>query len=158
VTTTTRTIPSPLGPLRLVASETGLRGIDFVPNAAGRDGVQSHDVLDHAERELVEYFAGSLRSFTVPLEPVGTSFQREVWTALGGIPFGTTISYAALAQRVGRPTASRAVGSANGKNPLPIVIPCHRVIGADGRLIGYSAGLQMKQTLLMHEGWAVDRR
>ena len=158
MTTTTRTIPSPLGPLRLVASETGLRGIDFAADATGRDVVEKHDVLDHIERELVDYFAGALRSFTVALEPVGTSFQREVWTALGGIPFGTTISYSALAERVGRPTASRAVGAANGKNPLPIVVPCHRVVGADGRLVGYSGGLQIKQTLLMHEGWAVDRR
>lgn len=156
--TTTRTIPSPLGPLRLVASETGLRGIDFGADAADRAVVENHNVLDHAERELVEYFAGSLRTFTIPLEPKGTPFQHEVWTALRGIPFGTTISYAALAQRVGRPTASRAVGAANGKNPLPIVVPCHRVIGADRRLVGYSGGLQIKQTLLMHEGWAVDRR
>jgi methylated-DNA-[protein]-cysteine S-methyltransferase len=156
--TITRTIPSPLGPLRLVASETGLRGIDFTVDPADRGVVDAHDVLDHAERELVEYFAGSLRSFTIPLEPAGTSFQREVWTALATISFGTTISYAALAERVGRPTASRAVGAANGKNPLPIVVPCHRVIGADGHLVGYSGGLQIKQTLLMHEGWAVDRR
>jgi methylated-DNA-[protein]-cysteine S-methyltransferase len=157
---TTRTVSSPLGPLRLTASPTGLCGIDFA--SPGDDSSTDTDltspVLDAAAAELVEYFTGSLREFTIAREPAGTQFQREVWAALEQIPFGTTISYQELAERIGRPTASRAVGAANGRNPLPIVVPCHRVIGADGRLVGYSGGLQIKHTLLMHEGWAVDRR
>ncbi|AIQ62034.1 cysteine methyltransferase [Paenibacillus stellifer] len=106
-----------------------------------------------AVARLEDYFAGKLEDFkSLPLDLRGTSFQREVWTALGGIPYGRVITYAELAAAVGRPKAMRAVGAANGKNPLPVLLPCHRVIGANGTLTGYAGGLQLKQELLQLEG------
>jgi methylated-DNA-[protein]-cysteine S-methyltransferase len=111
-----------------------------------------HAVLRQAQAQLAEYFAGQRRDFDLPLAPQGTEFQREVWWELANIPFGGTISYAELALRVGRPTATRAVGAANGRNPLPIVLPCHRVIGADGSLTGFGGGLPTKEFLLQLEG------
>ena len=109
-------------------------------------------MLDLAARQLDEYFAATRRAFDLPLAPRGTDFQRTVWLALAGIAYGETVSYAQLAQRVGKPTAMRAVGAANGRNPLPIVLPCHRVIGADGSLTGFGGGLPTKQFLLELEG------
>lgn len=111
-----------------------------------------HRLLDLAVRQLDDYFAARRRVFELPLAPRGTDFQRTVWMTLAGIGYGETISYAQLAQRVGRPTAMRAVGAANGRNPLPIVLPCHRVIGADGALTGFGGGLPTKQFLLELEG------
>jgi methylated-DNA-[protein]-cysteine S-methyltransferase len=108
-------------------------------------------VLKAAERQLGEYFAGNRNTFDLPLAAVGTPFQRRVWDALRKIPYGETISYGELARRVGQPTAARAVGLANGKNPISIVVPCHRVIGSSGKLIGYGGGLGRKQTLLALE-------
>ena len=105
-----------------------------------------------AARQLTEYFEGSRQTFDLELEPEGTEFQKKVWWALDGIPFGETISYGELAERIGRPGASRAVGAANGRNPLPIVLPCHRVIGSDGSLTGYGGGLETKKFLLELEG------
>jgi methylated-DNA-[protein]-cysteine S-methyltransferase len=105
-------------------------------------------VLDAAVRQLREYFAGERRDFDLPLEPAGTPFQLTVWDALRGIPYAETINYGQLAVRVGNPTASRAVGLANGRNPISIVVPCHRVIGANGSLTGYGGGLDRKRTLL----------
>src|SRR5205807_4847601 len=102
-------------------------------------------------KQLAEYFAGERRQFDVPLKLAGTPFQQRVWLELARIPFGTTITYAELAQRLGRPTASRAVGHANGRNPISIIVPCHRVIGADGKLTGYAGGLDKKQWLLAWE-------
>ena len=113
----------------------------------GRDSL-----IDEARRQLVAYFAGRLRAFDLPLAPNGTDFQRRVWNALREIPFGTTISYAKLARRVSNAAAVRAVGAANGRNPIPIIVPCHRVIGSDGSLTGFGGGLQRKQWLLRHEG------
>ena len=109
-------------------------------------------MLDEARRELDAYFAGRLETFTVPLAPNGTEFQRRVWSALRDIPFGTTISYAGLARRVSNAAAVRAVGAANGRNPIPIIVPCHRVIGSDGSLTGFGGGIPRKRWLLEHEG------
>ena len=117
---------------------------------ADRRGADS--LLDEARRQLVAYFAGRLRAFDLPLAPNGTEFQRRVWTELTKIPFGATISYARLARRVSNAAAVRAVGAANGRNPIPIIGPCHRVIGSDGSLTGFGGGLARKQWLLKHEG------
>lgn len=152
-----RYIDSPVGPLLIAGNDSGLQLIEFnqprhpMPRDDGwREG--DHAVLRLAQSQLAEYFAGKRRAFDLPLAPRGTDFQREVWWELASIPFGGTISYAELAQRVGRPTATRAVGAANGRNPLPIVLPCHRVIGADGSLTGFGGGLPTKQFLLQLEG------
>ena len=151
-----RRIESPAGPLVIAADDTGLRHIEFYQNRhpADRDDWQGgdNDVLQAAEAQLDEYFAGSRTRFELPLAPQGTAFQLGVWQELARIPYGVTISYAELAQRVGKPTATRAVGAANGRNPLPIVLPCHRVIGADGALTGFGGGLPMKEFLLKLEG------
>ena len=151
-----RRIDSPVGPLMLAADESGLRHIEFRDNRHPADRADWHggssDVLDAAEAQLREYFAGQRRTFDLPLSPQGTDFQRTVWQELARIPYGATISYAQLAQRVGNASAMRAVGAANGRNPLPIVLPCHRVIGADGSLTGFGGGLPTKEFLLRLEG------
>ena len=121
---------------------------------ADRRGADS--LLDEARRQLVAYFAGRLRAFDLPLAPNGTEFQRRVWTELTKIPFGATISYARLARRVSSAAAVRAVGAANGRNPIPIIVPCHRVIGSDGSLTGFGGGLARKQWLLQHEGGQIE--
>jgi methylated-DNA-[protein]-cysteine S-methyltransferase len=150
-------IDSPLGPLLLSADEAGLREIHFVN---GRHQVKPHPQwkedrgpLLETIRQLNAYFAGDLESFDLQLAPEGTPFQREVWRRLCDIPYGETISYGELAGRMGNPKASRAVGLANGSNPIPIVIPCHRVIGSNGKLTGYGGGLPIKEKLL-----ALERR
>ena len=147
---------SPIGQLTLAADGDGLRRIDFPPPHQAPPGDDwregSSAVLEEARRQLCEYFDGSRRNFDLPLAPRGTDFQRAVWTTLGGIPYGATWSYRDLAQRIGRPSATRAVGAANGRNPLPIVLPCHRVIGANGALTGFAGGLPTKQFLLRLEG------
>lgn len=147
-----RIVPSPLGPLRLLSDGLALVGL-YLPDrgpalaaAAGGD-----PVLAAAAAQLGEYFAGGRIDFDLPLDPHGTPFQRAVWTALQAIPHGATSSYGALAARLGRPRAARAVGAANGQNPISIVIPCHRVIGADGSATGYGGGIAAKQWLLEHE-------
>jgi methylated-DNA-[protein]-cysteine S-methyltransferase len=121
---------------------------------ADRRGADS--LLDEARRQLVAYFAGRLRAFDLPLAPNGTEFQRRVWTELTKIPFGATISYARLARRVSNAAAVRAVGAANGRNPIPIIVPCHRVIGSDGSLTVFGGGLARKQWLLKHEGGQIE--
>ena len=117
------------------------------------DGVLSlrDDAFDDVTTQLTEYFAGRRQTFELPLAPEGTPFQQRVWSALLGVPYGETISYGELAARIGRRSASRAVGLANGSNPLPIVIPCHRVIGSNGKLTGYGGGLAIKERLLALE-------
>lgn len=150
-------IDSPIGPLLLAASDAGMHTIEFQdakhPVKRGEDWKQSaHPLLEQAKRQLDEYFAGRRRSFDLPLAPRGTPFQRQVWETLATIGYGETLSYGRLAARVGRPAASRAVGAANGRNPLPIVLPCHRVIGANGSLTGFGGGLPTKQFLLRLEG------
>jgi len=148
---------SPVGPLRLAASDDGLHAIEFhAPrHAVPRDArwcEGDHPMLDVVAAQLDQYFAGERRRFDLPLSPEGTAFQRAVWHALAKIPFGETISYAQLAAHIGKPTSVRAVGAANGRNPIPIVLPCHRVIGADGSLTGFGGGLPTKRFLLELEG------
>jgi len=155
--TTYTHIDSPVGPLLLAADDDGLQLIEFAsprhPVKPGRDWHEgSNAVLEQARAQLGEYFAGDRRTFDLPLSPRGTPFQCDVWRALQRIPYGQTISYAALASGIGKPSATRAVGAANGRNPLPIVVPCHRVIGADGSLTGFGGGLPIKQFLLALEG------
>ncbi|PJK00733.1 cysteine methyltransferase [Lysobacteraceae bacterium NML91-0213] len=150
-------VDSPVGPLLVAASDAGLHAIAFPENRhpirMGDDWTPGdHPLIDEARRQLAAYFAGTRRVFDLPLAPHGTTFQRAVWQALADIPYGSTASYAQLAARVGRPAAARAVGAANGRNPLPIVLPCHRVIGAGGGLTGFGGGLPTKRYLLALEG------
>jgi methylated-DNA-[protein]-cysteine S-methyltransferase len=141
------TIETPVGPLAAVFDEQGrLSELRFSTDAEPR-------TMDHQlTRELREYFAGKRKEFTIELAPKGTPFQLAVWNELLKIPYGRTISYSELAARIGRPAAVRAVGAANGANPIPVIIPCHRVIGANGTLTGYGGGLERKQWLLALEG------
>ncbi len=144
-------VDSPIGPLGLVASDTGLRAVLFDGGRIRAEG-GSH-VLAEAARQLGAYFDGDLVTFELPLELHGTEFQRRCWLALASIPYGQTVSYGEQARRLGLGSdAARAVGAANGQNPLPIVLPCHRVIGADGSLTGFGGGLHVKRFLLEHEG------
>ena len=143
-----RRIETPFGPLWLAAGGGGLTSIAF----HGPAGAESEDpLLADAEQQLLAYFAGELERFDVPLSPRGTDFQRRVWNAVAAIPYGATTTYSAIAATVGSPYACRAVGAANGRNPLPIVVPCHRVIGASGSLTGYGGGLKVKRALLALE-------
>lgn len=150
-------IDSPVGPLLLVADDAGLRQILFVNGRshARPDASWKEDKTPFREtiRQLQAYFAGKLENFDLLLAPQGTPFQLKVWKRLCDIPYGETISYGELARRIGNPNASRAVGLANGSNPIPIVIPCHRVIGSNGKLTGYGGGLPIKEKLL-----ALERR
>lgn len=152
-----RHVQSPVGPLLLAASDAGLRTIEFDasqhPVQRGDDWQPGdHPLLAATATQLREYFDGTRRAFDLPLAPEGTDFQQRVWQTLATIPYGQTISYAELASRVGKPSASRAVGAANGRNPLPIVLPCHRVIGTNGSLTGFGGGLPVKRFLLELEG------
>jgi methylated-DNA-[protein]-cysteine S-methyltransferase len=146
---------SPVGALLLAADDVGLRHITFMRGrrAVRPDNSWREDAAPFQEtiRQLRAYFAGSLETFDLPLAPEGTAFQQEVWRRLCEIPYGETTSYGEIARRLGRPQASRAVGLANGTNPLPIVIPCHRVIGKTGKLTGYGGGLPIKEKLLALE-------
>ena len=150
---------TPVGRLRLAGDESGLRSISFQnrfsPAAPAESPLPTEAPFREAIAQLEAYFAGALRRFDLPLAPEGTPFQREVWSALTAIPYGETVSYGELARRLGRPAASRAVGAANGQNPIPIVIPCHRVIGADGSLTGFGGGLAIKRRLLDLEAGAL---
>ena len=144
----TRTIETPIGLLTLQADEAAVTAIRF-----GADGAQdASPLLDAAEAQLREYFAGARRTFDLPLAPHGTAFQQRVWAALRTIPYGETRTYGELAAAIDSPNASRAVGMANHRNPIPIIIPCHRVIGANGTLTGYAGGLEIKRRLLALEG------
>ena len=148
---------SPLGLLTLVADEQGLRQINFPrnskPAAAHPEWHEDSSALADTMRQLRAYFAGEIERFDLLLAPEGTPFQQRVWQELLEIPYGETISYGELARRIGNPNASRAVGLANGSNPIPIIIPCHRVIGSNGKLTGYGGGLPIKEKLL-----ALERR
>ena len=147
-------IDTPIGRLLLASDADGLRWIDFANGNTQIDPTW-HDnpaPLEETIRQLLAYFAGQLREFNVPLAPEGTPFQKNVWGHLCEIPYGETISYGVLARRTGNPKASRAVGLANGANPIPIIIPCHRVIGSNGKLTGYGGGLSIKEKLLALEG------
>lgn len=146
--------PSPIGNLKIEMTEQGICALYFLRNkpVSGDDKRESsHPLLQQAVQQLDEYFAGSRTSFSLPLCTKGTPFQLSVWQALQKIPYGTTCSYGEIAAAIGNPKASRAVGMANNKNPLPIFIPCHRVIGANGKLVGYGGGLDIKKALLSLE-------
>ena len=148
-------IGSPVGKLRLVASEKGLVAIDVRNNAKQKATAKNQSaqaILIETKKQLGQYFAGKRTSFDVALDLVGTEFQVKAWRALCRIPFGKTISYGQQAANIEKPKAFRAVGSANGKNPIPIIVPCHRVVASDGSLGGYSLGLKMKKQLLALEG------
>lgn len=153
------TLPSPVGTLTLIASDAGLVAVLWPDDRPGRvrlgEAIDTpeHPVLTAAATQLTGYFAGTRTRFDLPLDPRGTPFQRAVWAALDTIPFGETRSYAAIAAQIGRPTAARAVGAANGRNPISIVTPCHRVVGAGGALTGFAGGLAAKELLL-----ALERR
>jgi len=145
-------LETPIGKLLLAGDEGGIRFISF-PRGKGKISPgpkwkEDRPFFKEAVRQLKAYFNGALKSFSLPLAPQGTPFQLAVWRALREIPYGETASYGEVAGRIGRPKASRAVGAANGANPLPIVIPCHRVIGSDGGLTGFGGGLDIKQALL----------
>jgi methylated-DNA-[protein]-cysteine S-methyltransferase len=148
-------IESPVGRLRLVASDDALVGVFFAEHTPAPDivarPVDSHPILDQAALQLAQYFAGERHTFDLPLDPHGTEVQRAVWLALATIPFGSTSSYGELASAIGRPRSARAIGHANARNPLSIVLPCHRVVGTSGALTGYAGGLDRKRWLLAHE-------
>lgn len=159
LTLTTETLPSitigsPVGPLQLIASDRGLVAVLWakshparVPSEVSSGEVSSRYLAD-TEQQLREYFEGQRTNFTIPLHLRGTPFQRQVWAALVSIPFGETRTYAQIAQQLGNPNATRAVGAANGKNPVSILVPCHRVVGSTGRLTGFAGGMTAKAYLL----------
>jgi methylated-DNA-[protein]-cysteine S-methyltransferase len=155
---------SPVGKLKLVASSKALVAVLWEEERPNRVKLgmmnldPQHPILIEAERQISEYFAGERIDFDLPLQLDGTEFQKKVWQALREIPFGKTKSYLDLARAVGSPEASRAVGAANGKNPLSIVVPCHRVVGADGALTGFAGGLETKAALLALEARSVKRQ
>ncbi len=148
---------SPVGPLTVVGSDAGLRAILWPTEKAGRVRLPSttarddHPILVATANQLGQYFAGDLRQFDLPLDPHGTVFQVKAWRALADIPFGQRTSYAEQARRLGHPNAVRAIGSANGRNPLSIVLPCHRVVATSGALTGFAGGLDIKRWLLDFE-------
>ncbi|PZF86481.1 methylated-DNA--[protein]-cysteine S-methyltransferase [Jiangella anatolica] len=144
------TIDSPLGTFWATGDGTALTGL-YMERPAALDGpgwIEDDTSFALVREQLAAYFAGELRRFSLPLSPVGTPFQRQVWDALLAIPYGETRSYREIAEQLGRPTASRAVGAANGRNPISVVVPCHRVIGTSGVLTGYAWGLERKRALL----------
>jgi len=148
-------IESPVGLLTIVADDTGLRAVVFGKSVYTLPGSPSPElgrrVVHETVRQLRAYFDAKLVQFDLPLKPEGTSFQLTVWRELQKIPYGTVISYGELARRIGKPKSSRAVGAANGSNPIPIIIPCHRVIGSNGKLTGYGGGVPIKEALLQLE-------
>ena len=141
-------LDSPVDDLLLTSDGQALTGVHFRGTAAAASWRRDDSWFKEVKRQLRDYFAGRARMFSLRLAPQGTPFQRRVWAALQKIPFGQTASYGELAKRIGHPGAARAVGAANGQNPIAIIIPCHRVIGADGTLTGFGGGLQRKRTLL----------
>jgi methylated-DNA-[protein]-cysteine S-methyltransferase len=151
--------PTPLGELTLVASDTALMAVHF-PTSRDRRGSggeahsveRGNDVLARVRQQLDEYFARTRTTFDLPLDPVGSAFQLRAWSELRAIPYGTTVSYSEIALRLGDVRAARAVGAANGQNPIPIIVPCHRVVGAKGGLTGFGGGIDRKRWLLEHEG------
>ena len=148
-------MPAPVGPLLVAGTDAGLRRISFDGGRRafepGPDWVEDAAPFGDALDQLRAWFAGSLHRLELALDAPGTAFQHDVWVAVGAIPYGETATYSDVALAAGRPTASRAVGAANGANPLPIVVPCHRVVGADGSLTGFAGGLEAKRWLLAHE-------
>ena len=155
-------VDSPIGPLKVTTSERGLREVymcDQRPrNVATSGGAKSDQMLERATSQLSEYFAGRRMHLEMPRDVVGTEFQRSVWDAIARIKPGRVTTYSALAEEIGRPNSARAVGRATGSNPLPIVVPCHRVLGADCSMTGFGGGLPRKRWLLEHEGHAFTER
>ncbi|MBH1992885.1 MAG: methylated-DNA--[protein]-cysteine S-methyltransferase [Sphingomonadaceae bacterium] len=157
MTLATMVLPSPVGDLTLVASDHGLVAVLWPDDYPGRVRLEAstqqpdHPVLAQAASQLDDYFNGTRRSFDLPLDFRGTAFQQRVWAALLAIPYGETRSYGDIAAAIGQPTASRAVGAANGRNPISIIAPCHRVVGSNGALTGFAGGLETKIWLLDHE-------
>ena len=154
-------LATPIGDLRLVSSGVALVRIEF-QGQHGNNGVERWNiVLEQAAQELQEYFAGRRQTFTVPVQAEGSDFQQSVWSALRKIPYGALRSYRDIAEQLGNRRAVRAVGAANGRNPIPVIVPCHRVVGSDGRLTGFAGGLAVKRALLSLEGargdWSRDR-
>ena len=145
------TLDSPLGELRLIARGEAMTGLYLPAQVAPAAAPGTSPVLERAAQQLAAYFAGERTAFDVPLAPEGTAFQRRVWAQLVAIPFATTQSYGALATALAMPTGARAVGAANSKNPISIIVPCHRVIAGSGALTGYAGGMAAKQWLLDHE-------
>ena len=147
-----KVIKSPIGSLVLISDKSALIGIEFgkgkVENLPIKPTKENHPILNETEKQLIEYFSGNRREFDIPLKLEGTDFQKKVWQELSKIPFGETISYQQLAEKMGSKNKARAVGNANGKNPIPIIIPCHRVIEKNGKLGGFGGGLLIKQFLL----------
>ena len=148
--------PMPLGRLTIAAHEKGIVSIHFGDVELDMPRKPS-TLTNKAATQIQEYFAGKRREFDLPLDPKGTDFQLTVWKALQTVPYGETRTYAQIAEAIGKPHAYRAVGMANNKNPIPILIPCHRVVGADGSLTGYAGGIDKKLWLLDHEGVETDR-
>ncbi|MBC7429017.1 MAG: methylated-DNA--[protein]-cysteine S-methyltransferase [Bacteriovorax sp.] len=155
-----KTINSPIGKITLVASDDDLIALyvknEEKPKMKGAERNESHKILLLAEIQLNEYFKGKRQNFDLPLSPEGTEFQNKAWRALSKIPYGEVWSYGKQAQYLKAPNAQRAVGGANGKNPIPVIIPCHRVIGSTGKLTGFAGGMEMKIFLLKLEGHKVD--
>jgi len=161
---TFRRLATPVGELLLTASDAALTGVYFPTSRRGPPPTHRADWIEHtgqgpasdllalAAQQLTEYFDGTRTTFDLPLEALGSQFEHRVWNALRTIPYGTTTSYGELARRLGDVSATRAVGAANGKNPIPIIVPCHRVVGANGDLTGFGGGLDRKRWLLEHEG------
>ncbi len=154
---TTATMDSPVGTLTIVASDAGLRAVLWPVEKDGRvtfvEPIEpgTHPVIESTIEQLGEYFDGTRTEFDLPLDPVGTDFQQSVWSELSGIAFGETQSYGELAADLGKPSASRAVGSATGRNPISIVVPCHRLVASSGKLTGFAGGLEAKKWLLDFE-------
>jgi len=144
-------LESPIGPLFLHAEDNDLTRVSFSPLVKHYPKQTQHPILRQASEQLVNYFDHGTHSFDVPLKLTGTDFQNQVWRALTTIPFGQTQSYGQIAKQIKHPKAARAVGMANNKNPIVIIVPCHRVIGASGQLVGYGGGLGVKEWLLKHE-------
>jgi methylated-DNA-[protein]-cysteine S-methyltransferase len=146
---------SPFGKILLTANNEGLTGLSFLADNLStlqHDGVNTSNILTETCLQLEQYFTGDRRIFSIPLAPQGTNFQKKVWLALGAINHGETVSYLWVAKKINNERAVRAVGAANSANPIPLIVPCHRVIGTNGKLTGYSGGIGLKAKLLMHEG------
>ena len=156
--TYTKHLDSPVGLLRLVATDNGLSEVQFEQDGEIDRHHDDHQLLAEAETQLLEYFAGQRQEFDIEIDIAqGTEFQLAAWQALAEVPYGETRTYRQQAQAVGRPKAVRAIGSANGKNPISIILPCHRIIGSDGSLTGYGGGLSTKEFLLNHEQAHLNR-
>lgn len=144
---------SPVGWLELSTSESALKSIRYSKEpVAEQVPEKTNSIIHHTRKELTEYFSGDRKEFNIPLDPDGTTFQKKVWSLLKKISYGQTTTYGALADKLGDPNKVRAVGKANGNNPIPIIIPCHRIIGSGNRLVGYAGGIERKRFLLQHEG------